>query len=121
MRICARTRERGRGSRIPTIGAEAKSKCLKPSAERPRAGPQSKGPTLSAWLRQATAPGELLAETDRRRCSCTRASLTSMHPSAWTHEAGEDIVASFTRQRKNGVTMNILPFETQTQIIGWLT
>ena len=32
----------------------------------------------------------------------TRASLTSTHPGERTHEAGKHIVASFTRQRKNG-------------------
>lgn len=32
----------------------------------------------------------------------TRASLTSTHPRERTHEAGKHIVASFTRQRKNG-------------------
>lgn len=44
----------------------------------------------------------IYVKADRREWLHTRASLTPTHPRERTHEAGKHIVASFTRQRKNG-------------------
>lgn len=67
------------------------------------AGNNEKARALSAWLRQGQrAVVNFGFKPTGASADNTRASLTPTHPRERTHEAGKHIVASFTRQRKNG-------------------
>ncbi len=67
------------------------------------AGNNEKAPALIAWLHQARgAVVNLEFKPTGEGVSALPPVTSPTHPRERTHEAGKHIVASFTRQRKNG-------------------